>query len=143
MSGRHHLIDGKERLYAIIESVVRAGIPMPTNEELAGKLGCSSIATPARLLSRLEAEGRVQVTRYQTARAVYLPALRASALSQRQGGRPHWRYREKTQPKVEAAVKARPVAPVVAEPARVFRDPCFKCGVRGDIGCSHQPRSAA
>jgi len=25
----------------------------------------------------------------------------------------------------------------------VSRDPCFKCGVRGDIGCSHQPRFEA
>ena len=25
----------------------------------------------------------------------------------------------------------------------VRRDPCFKCGVRGDIGCKHQPAQPA
>lgn len=24
----------------------------------------------------------------------------------------------------------------------VYRDPCFRCGVRGDIGCAHQGRAA-
>lgn len=26
-----------------------------------------------------------------------------------------------------------------ADAPRVYREPCFRCGVRGDIGCAHQP----
>lgn len=28
--------------------------------------------------------------------------------------------------------------PLENQPPRVDRDPCFKCGVRGDIGCCHR-----
>lgn len=40
------------------------------------------------------------------------------------------RYYRELQGKVE------PVAKV--EPNYVYRQPCFKCGVRADIGCRHQ-----
>lgn len=28
------------------------------------------------------------------------------------------------------------------EPMIVSRDPCFKCGARGDLGCTHRPAAA-
>lgn len=34
-----------------------------------------------------------------------------------------------------------PAAP--SGPLAVYRDPCFKCGVRGDIGCRHRPGGRA
>lgn len=38
-------------------------------------------------------------------------------------------------------VRAFPVE-IEAQP-RVYREPCFKCGVRADIGCRHQPLLSA
>lgn len=30
-----------------------------------------------------------------------------------------------------------------AGPLTIHRDPCFKCGVRGDVGCRHQRQPAS
>ncbi|MEK7342464.1 MAG: hypothetical protein AABZ73_01430 [Pseudomonadota bacterium] len=30
------------------------------------------------------------------------------------------------------------VPPPAAGPLSIYRDPCFRCGVRGDIGCKHR-----
>lgn len=41
------------------------------------------------------------------------------------------------QPSAGSAGKATPIDGPA--PAPFDRDPCFKCGVRGDIGCRHRP----
>lgn len=37
----------------------------------------------------------------------------------------------------------RALSPEIDTQPRVYREPCFKCGVRGDIGCRHQPKMQA
>ena len=64
--------------------------------------------------------------------AARLRVKRATSVGARNG---------RTQPSQSAPLGAGKVVkgPDLPAAAPVRRDPCFRCGVRGDIGCAHQP----
>lgn len=56
------------------------------------------------------------------------------------------RFHVNTLERIEAFLKGDPDDPPPikrSKPTVIYgRDPCIKCGVRGDIGCEHQPANA-
>lgn len=151
-------------IYNALVDAARAGKRCPTNGELAGLIGASSVGTPVRVLARLSAAGKIVVTSGQTSRVVDIPELRLGTA----GLLPAKHWREKQGRPLSTHVRpARTEAldihrvPCAAPPrhrrtmremrltddeiaARVVsRDPCPLCGVRGDIGCKHTRLSHA
>lgn len=117
-----------ERLvYEELVRAARAGESCPSNSKLCKMLGASSVATPSRIMKRLADEGRLVVTTYTTGRDVHIPEIALTISSATSSRTVH--------------PTAGPVA-VTASPiprSSISREPCFRCGVRGDIGCEHTP----
>lgn len=123
-------------------------LPCPKNGAIAQAVDARSPATAARLISRLESSGRISVERGNTCRVVTIQKT-----GKRTAGtveRPHWRLSDRIKaqraselsgPKISAHAAERR-GETVQELTRVYRDPCPRCGVRGDIGCKHQEASA-
>lgn len=128
-----------------IKRAAAAGRPCPTNDILAGIIGAGSVSTPARCIKRLERKGLISVQRGNSQRVVTV-----AATGQRTAGHiehPHWRERRGMKEPVRRQYNSR-LGASEREPAvpddfvPVDRTPCFRCGVRGDLGCEHH-RSAA
>ncbi len=118
-------------IYDALVRAARAGDPCPSNTELCRLVGATSVATPAHAISRMAKAGRLKVTHASNGREIHLTELDITIVSKM---RTMNRTREK-----EAAQAERTAARAVPPPPPVYRDPCFRCGVRGDIGCEHQP----
>lgn len=58
--------------YDMIREAAYLQKPCPSNLDIAVAIDCESLATPPRLLKRLEAKGLIHVERYQCGRTVTL-----------------------------------------------------------------------
>jgi len=133
------------RVYRAICAAADANRPCPSNPTIADMLCSTSLSASVKCLERLAARGLIAVRRFQVARQVTVLATGRSTYLDPSQAQPHWRDTA-----TGRAVAARPkgekqlhrvVQTVVddeALPEPVHRDPCPRCGVRADIGCSHQ-----
>lgn len=130
----------------VLEMVTRAadaGLPCPTNGELAGALGFNSHSGPINALERLQRRGLIVVERFQIERRVTIVAT--GKRTKIFNDRPHWRdvpehQRAEKFPPMPRNYRGRPLkfvptAEELLNMPRVSRDPCFHCGARGDAGC--------
>lgn len=117
-------------IYAELVRAARAGEACPSNSKLCVLLGSSSVATLSRIMKRLADMGRIVVTTFTTGREVHIPELDMT---------------------IASATFSRTIhptaAPVAVSPAPlprviISREPCFRYGVRGDIGCENTPKWA-
>lgn len=151
---RQHEIAANERaIYRAVRSSAEAGEECPKNETLAAVIGSASVSTPVRMLARLQKARRLVVHSYQSSRVVEFPdGIKTKEPATKV---PHWRdggSKNFTPPKPRETNRQRQERQHAAfiarereiESLRVApRDPCPKCGVRGDIGCAHNPVEAA
>lgn len=137
---------------AAITRAASAGLPCPSNGELADLVGAGSVATGTRLLSLLERRGLIRVTRFASGREVTVLASGQSTARVAGSRRPHFSYQgardaARTSPAKSRTVKAatpysKSAAALDAAPrARLPDSPCFRCGARG--WCGHNGRVAA
>lgn len=118
-------------IYGALVQAARAGKACPSNSDLCRLIGATSVSTPGHSIARMEKAGKLRVTHEGNGRQIYIVELGVTITSKT------WsttRTREQ-----ETAQFERTVARLTPPPAPVFRDPCFRCGVRGDIGCEHAP----
>lgn len=145
MSTRARFIDPETVALRLIEAAASAGVACPSNETIAHAIGAASVSTGARLVQVLERRGLIRVDRFGMARRIEVVATGDSTAAIE--GAPHWSARGVR----KAPPRPRP-APNFGEPDRRFRglppvdrfvdrDPCWRCGVRADLGCRHRPAS--
>lgn len=123
--------------FAMIEHAADAGLPCPSNPDIAARHGFSSISSGARAIERLERAGMICVERGNCSRVAIIVATgkRTAGVV----GKPHWRMLHAPRPASPFTRTRQPVGPPLAAlPAPVDRDPCPRCGTRRDLGCSHQ-----
>lgn len=139
-----------DAIYNALVDAARAGRRCPTNFELAGLIGSKSIATPVRVMARLSRAGKIVVNSGNSARVVDIPAFGIGTAGMLPS--PHWRVRRgqrlqtherprhgEVGPAQRRSGEPRPKLTAAEIRARVVsRDPCPRCGVRGDIGCPHR-----
>lgn len=106
-----------EQVFRQVVKAARAGKACPTNFKLADMLGWSTPSTASEALHRLERSGLVQVERHSTTRIVTIVETGEST----------------TRPIPKARRYHKAEHKVVNPPEPVKRDPCFRCGVRGDL----------
>lgn len=148
----------------MIEAAADAGRTCPSNAEIADRCGFASVATSVRVIDALQDGGWITVTRFQAGREVTVMAT-GRTTHWPHARTPHWREtarvavaseapRASSPKRIAGAASAEgstddvasrgPVRhPPLAGLVRIDRDPCFRCGVRADIGCVHQPASLA
>jgi hypothetical protein len=127
---------------ALIEAAAEAGEQAPSNDAIAEAIGAASVQSAIRVVHHLAERGLITVRRFHAARQITIvrtgKATRAPI-----GQTVHWRdrpdYRPKPRPKVPVPHSAgrvgdEPPLPAIMPPRR---DPCPRCGVRGDHGCRH------
>ena len=130
--------------FAAIERAAAGGEPCPKNDEIAHIIGASSPATGARIVATLERRGLIRVERFGRGREVTIVASGKSTAGYPGTRRPHFSLHRKKGPSRSRAAAPQPVAALPPDAqVRVYRDPCFRCGVRGDIGCAHQAANIA
>jgi hypothetical protein len=121
-------------IYDELVRAARAGEPCPSNTELSRLVGASSVATPAHSIGRMAKAGRLRVTHASNGREIHIIELDITIVS---------KMRTKMCIRDQQAERARRAASrVPPPPPPVFRDPCFRCGVRADVGCEHAPEWA-
>lgn len=131
------------RVLTALEAAAEAGAPCPMNKDLADVAGLDRTATACAVVGQLEQLGLIRVQRFSVSRIVTITATGKS--TQAVEGNPHWRQdpnrvaramvRSAQTKSITAALTTPRSEPVMLD---VPRDPCFRCGVRGDIGCVHQ-----
>jgi hypothetical protein len=119
--------ESEAMVYNEIVRAARAGEPCPSNTMLCAVLGATSVATPSRLMKRLAARGRITIKGFANGREVFIHEIGLTLLSA--SSRRFLDQGETPPPRREMA------EPTMA----VFREPCFRCGVRADVGCEHTP----
>ncbi|MFA7604518.1 MAG: MarR family winged helix-turn-helix transcriptional regulator [Novosphingobium sp.] len=132
-------------IYHRLVLAAERGQPCPRNSQICDDLGMLSSATVSAMIGAIEMKGWIRVERGNCRRVVTIVetgARTAGKVNDR-----HWRLRpQSSAPRQPATARARasakaedtgppPPAPIAS------REPCFRCGVRGDIGCRHQPLS--
>lgn len=128
----------QELLYGALVRAAASGARCPSNPEICEIVGVGSVSWGATEIARLEARGLISVTRFQTGREVTIVATGKSTA--RMGGtrKAHWRDRGVVRKVAHVATETARVRPDDEHlPAAVFRDPCPRCGTRGDVGCGH------
>lgn len=123
-------------LAALIEAAA-AGEPCPDNKTLAGLTGSKSSSGATDMIMALAARGLLKLERVSGARRVTIVATGQSTAALPAGrsaklGGARRKYDKRLvdgSPDVGERLAHRPPE----------RDPCFRCGVRGDVGCRHQP----
>ncbi len=131
----HQLPTGQtdQIVYAELVRAAVAGEPCPTNRALGVVLGCRSTFPAMMAMRRLTASGRIRVDSEKGSREVYIvePGLKLLSIKRQDG----------VQRDAEAAIaRARAEAREPLPPV-IDRTPCFRCGIRADIGCSHRSAS--
>jgi len=86
--------DALESLYGWLCACAAAGEACPTNAEIADRFGRKSVSSAARLVSILEKQGRITVTRTNVARTVTITATGARTAEMESAGR-HGRRRKR------------------------------------------------
>lgn len=123
-----------ETIYDELVRAARAGAPCPSNSELCRLVGAASVATPAHSIARMAKAGRLKVTHASNGREIHIVELDITIMSKM---RTKMCIRDQqTERAIRAASRVPPLPPTV------FRDPCFRCGVRADVGCEHTPEWA-
>lgn len=107
---------GDSEAFAVVRAAAEAGEPCPSRQKIAARLGVSASCVDDRL-RRLEAGGRITIVRRTPLVVTIVATGQTTSLA-----------------------PAKPTdRPPVIVPEIVDREPCFRCGVRGDIGCQHRP----
>ena len=118
-------------IYDALVRAARTGAPCPSNTELCRLVGATSVATPAHSIARMAKDGKLRVTSASNGREIHIVELDITIVS---------KMRTKNQTRARDTAQAeRTAARTLPPPPPVRRDPCFRCGVRGDIGCEHVP----
>jgi hypothetical protein len=105
-------------------------------------------------MAGLVRKGLIVVTRFSTGRDVFIPSIGQGTAPYSGKRSIHWRdpggmVAPPTTPQQITQKGKMPGDPLSAREAEirrqrsVSRDPCRRCGTRGDIGCAHNPASAA
>jgi hypothetical protein len=115
----------------MLEAAAKNGSACPSNEDICERVGASSPATGARLVSALETMGLIKVERFLQSRIVTIVDTGESTAIVHRTPRPARKRVRKG--RLEDFKGAADFVPVV----HVSREPCFCCGVRADIGCKH------
>lgn len=118
-------------IYDALVRAARAGEACPSNTELCRLVGATSVATPAHSIARMAKAGKLKVTHESNGREIYIVELDVTIVSK-------MRTKNRTRER-DTAQAERTAARTLPPPSPVRRDPCFRCGVRGDIGCEHVP----
>jgi hypothetical protein len=120
-------------VYAELVRAALAGEPCPTNRALGIVLGMSSTFPGMMAMRRLTAAGRIRVDSEKGSREVYIvePGLTLLSIKRQDGVQ-----RDAEVALAQARAEARAPLPPVID-----RTPCFRCGIRADIGCSHRSAS--
>ncbi len=121
-------------IYDELVRAARAGDPCPSNSELCRLVGATSVATPAHSIARMAKAGLLRVTAASNGREIHIVELDTTIVSKM---RTKLSIREKQSEQARRAASRAP-APELA----VYREPCFRCGVRADVGCEHTPEWA-
>lgn len=141
---------------AALNGAANAGSSCPSNEDIMAMTNVASPASAAAILKKLQKRGLITVERIARARRVTIveTGRQTAAVTGRprsKGAGPNHRtamavYSARKQAeRIRAEEADKLVALAIAS---VEREPCFRCGVRGDVGCKHRPsrsglRSAA
>lgn len=137
-------------VFNAIERAARLGQRCPSNSDLAAAIGAKSPSGAVPVLARLVRRGALVVHSGNNARVVDIPSLGIGTAGLLPAQ--HWRERRGQSLAVherpaEVEEQPRPLPrPRQAKPTPAFvppvvrRDPCPRCGVRGDIGCKHTVR---
>jgi hypothetical protein len=121
-------------IYDALVRAARAGAPCPSNTELCRLVGATSVATPAHSIARMAKDGKLRVISSSNGREIHIVDLDLTIVSKMRSMN---RTRER-----DTAQAERTAARAAPPPPPVFRDPCFRCGVRADVGCEHTPEWA-
>lgn len=122
---------GQRRILAICVAAAAAGVRMPADREIAAGLSMSGGGGVNAAMRRLTKLGLIRVSQDRTVRQVTIVATGQETRGWQPGDRrPHT---------VAHLPPPAPEKPMM----RVSRDPCFKCGIRADIGCEHRPAAEA
>jgi hypothetical protein len=119
-------------VYDLLVKAALAGDVCPSNATLCEALGATSVSTPAHAIARMAKAGRLRVKHCSNGREIYLVDLDVTIISKKRV----FTRKRNDRPAAVAADKPMPSESLVS------RDPCFRCGVRGDIGCEHTPEWA-
>ena len=119
-------------VYDLLVKAALAGEVCPSNLTLCEALGATSVSTPAHAIARMAKAGRLRVKHCSNGREIYLVDLDITIVS---------RTRVFTRKRNDRPAAVAGDAPMPSE-SLVSGDPCFRCGVRGDIGCEHTPEWA-
>lgn len=129
---------------AMIDHAIASGATCPTNQDICNRLGRSSVSSASRIISVMERQGLIEVERYTVSRRIIIKATgQSTALKGNE--RPHSRLG----PSLDGAKRkyTRRVfgGSAVEMPSHqtVSRDPCFWCGTRGDLPCTHNEVATA
>jgi len=136
------------RVLAAIEKAASNGSPFPKNDEIRALINANSNATAARIVNKLERLGFITVLRFTAGREATISATGLSTAPY-DGKRTlhHAQTPSEPVPAPEQVVPITPMRPSWMSPddieqRRVRRDPCPRCGTRGDYGCEHQRLAA-
>jgi len=119
-------------VYDLLVKAALAGDVCPSNATLCEALGATSVSTPAHAIARMAKAGRLRVKHCSNCREIYLVDFDITIVSKKRV----FTRKRNDRPAAVAAGMPMPSASLVS------RDPCFRCGVRGDIGCEHTPEWA-
>ncbi|KHA63419.1 hypothetical protein NI18_16025 [Sphingomonas sp. Ant20] len=131
---RRTAAQSRDVVYDALLRAARAGARCPTNLALAALLGVRSSSIPQKALVDLIAAGKIVVTTTPFSREILIPELGATI---RASKAPDGSKRETDRAEAIARAERREPLPPVLD-----RTPCFRCGIRADLGCDHQPASA-
>lgn len=96
--GNKHLpLTAEQIVYDALAAAADAGLPCPSNEDLAELLGGYALSAPPQIIDRLVRSGRVTVVRYHKEREVTIVATGLSTAPARTPV-PHWRDRPRDVP---------------------------------------------
>jgi hypothetical protein len=130
---RRTAAQSRDVVYDALLRAARARARCPTNLALASLLGVRSSSIPQKALVDLIAADKIVVTTTPFSREIFIPELSATI---RASKAPDGSKRETDRAEAIARAERRdPLSPVLD------RTPCFRCGIRADIGCDHQAAS--
>ena len=136
------LSEREKSAYKAIVAAANAGRTCPQNDVIAAIVGTTSTGTASEVVSRLARKGWIIIHRGQSSRLVQITDT--GKFTAGEIPKPHWRDKGKPRPVIivpdaEQHKPRRTQSEIREEaPAPVDREPCFKCGVRADVGCRHQ-----
>lgn len=106
----------------ILATAARAGQPCPTNAQMALDIGAGSDSSLTQIMRDMRLNGSIKIHKQGNDRIVEIPSLGLF-----------------TAPKPRKTYTGNVVLKFMELESLqyVSRDPCFRCGVRADIGCEH------